>query len=77
MLNLGERLRNSMAENKNLQEKYAKLHEEYNRLKSENGVYFELLQSFWSSDMARKESAPPGGSGMEGAWEWNGQYGRL
>lgn len=41
-----------MAENKNLQANYAKLQEECERLKSENGVYFELLQSFWTSTLS-------------------------
>lgn len=52
MLNLGERLRNSMAENKNLQASYAKLQEECERLKSENGIYCEPLQGFWTLSLS-------------------------
>lgn len=40
-----------MTENENLQASYAKLQEECERLRSENGVYFELLQSFWTSSL--------------------------
>ncbi|KAF2168634.1 hypothetical protein M409DRAFT_21378 [Zasmidium cellare ATCC 36951] len=57
VLNLGERLRTSMAENKNLQARQAKLEEECNRLKSENGIYCELLQNFWTMTFSEDKPA--------------------
>lgn len=61
VLNLRERLRISVAEKKNLQDQYAKLHDEYDRLQSESGVYFDLLQSFWTSDGSGHEVAVANG----------------
>ncbi|KAK4504537.1 hypothetical protein PRZ48_005453 [Zasmidium cellare] len=70
VLNLGERLRTSMAENKNLQEQYKKLQDECNRLKSENGIYCELLQNFWTMTFSEDKPAALVNEYEQGLRDW-------
>lgn len=64
-----------MAEKKNLQTQYVKLHNEYDRLKSENHVYFELLQSFWTSAMSRNEPEMELNARIAGLEDWVPNFG--
>lgn len=59
-----------MAENKNLQARQAKLVEECNRLKSENGIYCELLQNFWTMTFSEDKPAALASEQEEGLPEW-------